>query len=164
MGQTVLPYGSPQALKIQSAGLFAAHMQRNSTLNRLTGKLPQQADAEANLRQQSSSDLPIVRCMDLTKSAGDEITFDLINPMSGKPIMGERYAEGLGRAMAFSQDKLRINQTRYFISGGGMMTQQRTPYQLRKLARALGDLRAGGCGQAGTAGKPDSAIASSASS
>jgi N4-gp56 family major capsid protein len=139
MGQTVIPYGSPQALKIQSAGLFAAHMQRNSTLNRLTGKLPQQSDAEANLRQQSSSELPIVRCMDLTKSAGDEITFDLINPMSGKPIMGERYAEGLGRAMAFSQDKLRINQTRYPISGGGMMTQQRTPHQLRKLARALGD-------------------------
>ena len=53
MGQTVLPYGSPQALKIQSAGLFAAHMQRNSTLNRLTGKLPQQSDAEANLRQQA---------------------------------------------------------------------------------------------------------------
>lgn len=139
MTATVLPYGSPQAVKLQSAGLFAAHMQRNSVLNRLTGKLPQQADAESNLRQQSSSEMPIVRCMDLTKMAGDEITFDLVNPMSGKPIMGEAYAEGKGRAMSFSQDKLRINQTRYPISGGGMMTQQRTPHQLRKLARALGD-------------------------
>lgn len=139
MTTTVIPYGSQQAVKIQSAGLFAAHMQRNSTLNRLTGKLPQQADAEANLRQQSSSEMPIVRCMDLTKSAGDEITFDLVNPMGGKPIMGEAYAEGQGRAMSFSQDKLRINQTRFPISGGGMMTQQRTPHQLRRLARALGD-------------------------
>jgi hypothetical protein len=41
--------------------------------------------------------MPIVRCMDLTKMAGDEVTFDLINPMGGKPIMGSRMAEGRGR-------------------------------------------------------------------
>jgi hypothetical protein len=30
--------------------------------------------------------------------AGEEITFDLINPMGGKPIMGARMAEGRGRS------------------------------------------------------------------
>lgn len=138
MTQTVIPYGSPLAVRLQSAGLFAANMQRNTTLNRLTGKFSQQSDAESVLKQQSSNDYPIVRCMDLTKTAGDEITFDLINPMGGKPIMGERMAEGRGRSMSFSQDKLRINQTRYPISAGGQMTQQRTPHQLRRLARAQG--------------------------
>lgn len=138
MGDTHIPYGSPQAIQIQSAGLFAANMQRPTTLNRLTGKLPQQSDAESNLRFQSSNEMPIVRCMDLTKTAGDEITFDLINPMGGKPIMGERFAEGLGKEMSFSQDSLRINQARYPISAGGKMTQQRTPHQLRSLARTLG--------------------------
>jgi N4-gp56 family major capsid protein len=136
---TNIPYGDPVAMQIQSAGLFAAHMQRNTILNRLTGKLPQQAEAEANIRQQSDASLPIVVSKDLTKTAGDEITFDLINPMGGKPIMGEKNAEGLGRSMSFSQDKLRINQTRYPISVGGAMTQQRTKHQLRTLARALGD-------------------------
>ena len=96
---TNLPYGSPQAIKIQSAGLFAANMQRNTTMNRLTGKMPQQAAAEATIRKQSSSEMPIVRCMDLQKMAGDEITFDLINPMGGKPIMGSNNAEGLGRSI-----------------------------------------------------------------
>lgn len=138
MGITNIPYGSPQAVQIQSAGLFAANMQRPTVLNRLTGKLPQQSDAESNLRFQSSNELPIVRAMDLTKNAGDEITFDLINPLGGKPIMGEQNAEGLGKTMSFSQDSLRINQTRYPISAGGKMTQQRTPHQLRSLARALG--------------------------
>lgn len=138
MGDTVIPYGSPQAVKVQSAGLFAASMQRQTTLNRLTGKLPQQADAEATLRRQSGNQLPIVRCQDLSKTAGDEITFDLINPIGGKPIMGERYAEGKGDRMDFSQDSLRINQTRKPISAGGKMTQQRTPHQLRSLAQALG--------------------------
>ena len=138
MAETVIPYGSPQAVRVQSAGLFAANMQRPTTLNRLTGKLPQQADAENTLRFQSGNELPIVRCMDLSKTAGDEVTFDLINPLSGKPVMGERYAEGRGERLDFSQDSLRINQTRKPINAGGKMTQQRTPHQLRSLARAQG--------------------------
>ncbi len=137
MAQTNIPYGSPQAVTVQSAGLFAASMQRPTTIGRLTGKLPQQADAEASLRFQSGNELPVVRCMDLSKTAGDEITFDLINPTGGKPIMGEKYAEGQGDKMDFSQDSLRINQARKPISAGGKMTQQRTPHQLRQLARSL---------------------------
>jgi N4-gp56 family major capsid protein len=137
MATTSIPYGSDQAVKIQSAGLFAACMQRTTTLNRLTGPMPKQSDASATLRFQTSNKMPIVRCMDLTKTAGDEITFDLINPIGGKPIMGERMAEGLGDKMSFSQDSLRINQSRKPISAGGQMTQQRTPHQLRALARDL---------------------------
>lgn len=136
--KTNIPYGSPLALVVQSAGLFAANMQRNTIMNRLTGKMPQQAEAEQTIRKQSSSYLPIVRAMDLSKGMGDEITFDLINPMGGKPIMGGAHAEGRGRAMSFSQDRLRINQSRYPISAGDTMTQQRTPHELRTLARALG--------------------------
>ena len=139
MGATTIPYGSPQAVKLQSAGLFAANMQRNTTINRLTGKFPQQAEAESTIRKQSSNEMPIVRCMDLQKMAGDEITFDLINPMGGKPIMGSEMAEGRGRSMSFSQDRLRINQARYPISAGDTMTQQRTPHELRKISRALGE-------------------------
>lgn len=138
MALTNVPYGSPQAITLQSAGLFAANMQRNTTLNRLVGKFPQQAEAESTIRKQSSTEYPIVRCMDLTKTAGDEVTFDLINPLGGKPIMGGQMAEGRGEKMSFSQDKLRINQTRKPISAGDTMTQQRTPHELRKLARALG--------------------------
>ena len=139
MSATNIPYGSPFANTVQSAGLWAANMQRNTILNRLTGKFPTQADAESTIRKQSSSEMPIVRCMDLTKVAGDEITFDLVNPMGGKPIMGSQMAEGRGEKLSLSQDRLRINQTRKPISAGDTMTQQRTPHDLRKLARALGE-------------------------
>lgn len=138
MSVTNIPYGSPQAVKLMSMALFAANMQRNSTIGRLTGQFPQSGDAEATIRRQSSNEMPIMRCMDLTKTAGEEITFDLVNPMGGKPIMGSNFAEGQGRALSFSQDKLRINQTRYPISAGDTMSQQRTPHQLRGLARAGG--------------------------
>lgn len=136
---TSLPYGSPQAVQIQSAGLFAACMQRNTTLNRLTGKLPTQSSTEGQMRNQSSTSYPIVVCRDLQKTAGDEITFDLINHLGGKPIMGGANAEGLGESMSFSQDKLRINQCRKPVSAGDTMTQQRTRWQLRSLARTLGE-------------------------
>jgi N4-gp56 family major capsid protein len=139
MAITSLPYGSDQAIRIQSAGLFAACMQRNTTLNRLTGPMPMQSDAESNMRVQSSNKYPIVLCKDLSKTAGDEITFDLINPLGGKPIMGGQNAEGLGRALSFSQDSLRINQTRYPVSAGDAMTQQRTKWQLRSLARTAAE-------------------------
>ena len=54
MSGTNIPYGSPLAVKLQSAGLFAANMQRNTTIGRLTGKFPQQAEAESTIRKQSS--------------------------------------------------------------------------------------------------------------
>lgn len=138
MPTTNIPYGSPLANKVQSVGLFAATMQRLTNLNRLTGTMPTQADAESKLRVQSSTDMPIVRCMDLNKVAGDEVTFDLVNPIGGKPIMGGRMAEGRGERLDLQQDKLRINQSRKPISAGDTMTQQRTPHQLRQLARAAG--------------------------
>lgn len=136
---TNIPYGSPLANKLQSAGLFAANMQRNTTINRLTGKFPQQAESENTIRQQTSTSMPIVRCMDLQKMAGDEVEFDFVNHLGGKPIMGSNNAEGYGKAMSFAQDRLRINQARYPISAGDTMTQQRTPHELRKLARTLGE-------------------------
>ncbi len=133
--KTNIPYGSPIAKVVQSAGLFAAHMARNTTMNRLTGKMPQQSDAEATLRKQTSSHYPIVRCMDLGKTTGDEVDFDLLNPVGGKPIMGGEVAEGRGVGMSFSQDRLRVNQARFPISAGDTMSQIRSPHELRTLAR-----------------------------
>lgn len=136
---TNIPYGSEQAVRLQSAGLFAATQQRQTLINRISGPLPKQPDAEKSLRWQSDNAMPIVRCMDLTKTAGDEITIDLINPVGGKPTMGDRNIEGNGSSMTFDDMALRIDQARKAISAGGKMTQQRTVHDLRKLARAQAD-------------------------
>jgi N4-gp56 family major capsid protein len=134
---TNIPFGSRQAITLQSVALFAANMQRGGNLNRLAGAFPQEGDADNTIRRQSSNKMPIVRCMDLTKTAGERITFDFVNPTGGKPIMGSRVAEGRGRAMSFDQDEMKLNQWRYPISAGDTMSQQRTPHQLRVLARSL---------------------------
>ncbi len=135
---TSIPYGDQMSNKLQSIAIFAATMQRGTRIGKMVGEFPKQKDAESKLRNQTSSDYPIVRCRDLTKKAGDEVDFDLVNPLKGKPIMGSKFAEGRGEAMSFSKDRLRINQTRKPISAGDTMTQQRTPHQIRALARAQG--------------------------
>ncbi len=137
MSATVIPFGSIPSMLRQSVGLFAATMQRKTNLNRLAGAMPSQKDAENKLRNQSSTDYPIVRCTDLTKFAGDRITFDLVNQVGGAPIMGDAYAQGLGEAITFAQDGLKIDVTRKPISAGTMMSQQRTLHQLKGIAVSL---------------------------
>ena len=131
-------YGDKGAMVQQAAGLFAAHMTRNSTLNRLTGKMPKgTAGAVATLRKQSSQHMPIVTCQDLGKGTGDEVTFHLINPVGAKPIMGSRYAEGRGVGMKLSEDRLRVNQARFPVDLGNTMTGIRSPVDFRTLGRPV---------------------------
>ena len=136
MSATILALGSPQAIIKQSVGLFYATMQRRTILNKLAGNFPTDKDAQSKARMQTSTDYPIVRNKDLTKVAGDRISFDLLNPTMGKPIMGDAYAQGLGQAMTFAQDGLHINVTRYPVSAGSQMSQQRTVHELLGAARA----------------------------
>jgi N4-gp56 family major capsid protein len=136
MSATILPLGSPLAIVKQSVGLFYATMQRRTILNRLAGSFPTDADAQDKAKMQTSTDYPIVRNKDLTKVAGDRITFDLVNPVMGTPIMGDAYAQGMGDAMTFSQDGLHINVTRKPVSAGSQMSQQRTVHELLGMARA----------------------------
>jgi N4-gp56 family major capsid protein len=133
---TNIANGADQAQVLQAVGLFTANMQRPTNMNRLSGEFPDQTKAESNLRNQTSIEVPIVRCKDLAKTPGDEITFDFVNPTGGKPIMGSRMAQGRGVSMVFDQDRLRIDQSRYVVSGGNKMSQKRTKHQLRKLALA----------------------------
>lgn len=136
--KTHMRYGDPQAMVEQAVGLFATHAQRNTTMNRLTGKMPKgTAGAEATLRKQTTQHMPIVRCQDLGKSRGDEVTFHLLNPVGGYPIMGSEYAEGRGVGMKLSEDKLRVNQARFPIDLGDTMTTIRSPADFRRLGRPV---------------------------
>lgn len=133
--KTNVASGAAGAMIQQAVGVFHTCMQRNTTLNRLTGKMPTIENAIAGAKRQSKPTMPIVRADDLSKNKGDEITFHLDNPISGYPIMGSEYAEGKGVGMSFSEDRLRVNQARFPIDMGNTMTQIRSPYDMRRLGR-----------------------------
>jgi N4-gp56 family major capsid protein len=138
VSKTSMPYGDKATQIKQAVGLFAVNTQRNTTMNRLTGKMPEGlSGAEATLRKQSTQHMPIVRCMDLGKGTGDEVTFHLLNPVGAKPIMGSNYAEGRGVGMKLSEDRLRVNQARFPIDLGDAMTSIRSPADFRALGRPV---------------------------
>lgn len=129
-------YGDSTNMVQQAVGLFYTHMQRNSTMARLTGSMPKgEAGAEATMRKQTTQHMPIVTCQDLSKGKGDEVTFHLLNPIGAKPIMGSKTAEGRGTGMSISEDKLRVNQARFPLDLGDTMTTIRSPVDLRRLGR-----------------------------
>lgn len=141
--KTNMGYGDPAAQLVQAAGLFTAHNQRNSQMARLTGKMPTgTAGVEATLQQQTDQHMPIVRAMDLGKGKGDEVTFHLLNPVGGKPIMGSKVAEGRGVGMKLSEDRLRVDQARFPIDLGNVMTSIRSPADFRRLGRPVAQAQA----------------------
>lgn len=136
--KTNAAHGDKTNMVTQAVGLFATHMQRNSTLNLLAGKMPKgEAGADATLRKQTTQHMPIVRVQDLGKGRGDEVTFHLLNPVGAYPIMGSAHAEGRGVGMSLNEDRLRVNQARFPVDLGNVMSQIRSPADLRKLGRPV---------------------------
>lgn len=134
--KTAVKYGDPHNMAVQAAGLFAIHTKRNSTMSKLTGKMPKgTAGAEATIRKQTTAHMPIVRCQDLSKGDGDEVVFHLDNPVNAYPIMGSEYAEGRGVGMSISEARLRVDQARFPVDLGDTMSQIRSPYDLHRLGR-----------------------------
>lgn len=133
---TTIAAGSPLARKLFSVGLFAAQNRASGERALLSGPLPKQAAAEKKLKMQSTADMPVVTASDLSQTKGDTISIDLVGIVGGKPIMGDKDAEGKGEPLTFSSMDVKIDQTRKPVKAGGRMTQKRTVHQLRSLALA----------------------------
>ncbi len=134
MAQTNVPSGSALARKEYSAAIFAKTIAAPSFDNNITGPAPKQSDAEAKLKGQTSKDMPIVRVKDLTKGAGDMVSVDAFDIVTGKPIMGDRNAEGRGVKLSSSSMDIKLDNSTFVVDSGGKMSQQRTPIQLRGIA------------------------------
>lgn len=135
--KTQMAYGDPKALVEQAIGVFALSNGRNSQMNHMTGKFPQLEGAAAVIKNQSSNKMPIVKAQNLGKGKGDEVTFHLINPTGGKPIMGSKIAQGKGVGAKLSEGRMRVNQARFPIDMGDQMTQIRSPVDMRRLGRPM---------------------------
>ena len=138
MSKTVVGAGSPNAQFVQAAGLFAQSMQRNSTLNRMVGTMPKsEGEVSATLRKQTSTDMPIVRSIDLTRGKGDEVEFHFVQPVGAYPIMGSKMAEGKGVGISLDKARVRVNQARFPVDVGDVMTDLRSPVQFRQIGRPI---------------------------
>lgn len=133
---TTIDTNSSFAVKKESVALAALAVRKPSNLTRLTGNVPTQTGAEATLKQQSNPGLPGIRVRELASGAGDKVTIEAVDVLSGEPIMGDRIREGKGEAMNISSMEARIDLASKVVYPGAKMTQKRTRHQLRPLAMA----------------------------
>lgn len=137
MSQTVIPFGHALAKRVYGGAVFAEVSRRRSFSNSMTGPAPKQAQANLKLRkEQTAADYPFVRVTDLSKERGDTVTVDLINIVTGKPVMGDQPLAGKLLSLKFGSMDVKIDQMRFGIDPGGRMTQQRTVIDLRTAGKA----------------------------
>lgn len=135
--QTNVANGSNLALTQYSVALTAQLIRAPGNLNAMTGPAPKQADAENTLKLQTDPGMPFVRVSDLsTDPKGDTVTVDAFNVTGGKPIMGDRNAEGRGKKLSSSSFPVKIDLATHNVDAGGKMSRQRTRHDLRRIAKA----------------------------
>lgn len=134
MAQTVIPTTSSLAIKHYSAALFANTMRGTTVLEQLMGAIDPAAIEKVGGK--TSPGMPIVRIDNLQKSAGDRVSVDLVDIITGAPLMGDVQREGKGSPLSFSSQEILINLASKVIDAGGTMTSQRTKHDLREIALA----------------------------
>lgn len=136
MGMTSINASSPLANKQFSRALSAMAARWPTPIRTLTGPMPSHEDAMRKLRQQSTTEMPIVRIDELEKGPGTKVQVDCAHIVKLRAVMGDKNAEGLGAELKYSSVDVDIDMATLPVSAGGKMTQQRTPHSMRLNAYA----------------------------
>lgn len=120
MAQTVIPFGDPKAQKKWGADLALDTSYKTYWGRRFIGK------GENHI---------VERKDDLSKDAGDLMSFDLSASLTGEPVFGDNRVDGTAENLRFYTDEVRIDQVRKQVSAGGRMTRKRTVHDLRQTAK-----------------------------
>lgn len=135
MAETNVASGSSIAVKHYSAALFANTLKGASAMENLVGPV-EPTSAMQKVAGQTQPGMPLVRIDNLMKSAGDIVSLDLVDTVSGEPLMGDVNREGKGNTLNFSSMEIKIDLASKVIDAGGSMSQQRTKHNLREVALA----------------------------
>lgn len=119
-----------------SRALSAMAVRKPTPLTQLTGSMPSHDAAMRKLRQQTTTEMPVVRVDELSKGPGDVVQVDCAHVVKLRPVMGDRNASGLGASLTYSSKDIYLDMTTIPVSAGGKMTQKRTPHSMRTNATA----------------------------
>lgn len=136
MSTTSVPRGNALANKQFSTALSAMAVRAPTPLQALTGPMPTHDAAMRKLKQQTTTEMPVVRVDELSKGPGDVVQVDCAHVVKLRAVMGDRNAEGLGAALKYSSKDMTLDMATLPVSAGGKMTQQRTPHSMRLNALA----------------------------
>lgn len=136
MSQTSVQRGNGLANKQFSTALSAMAVRAPTPLQALTGPMPTHDSAMRKLKQQSTTEMPVVRVDELSKGPGDTVQVDCAHVVKLRAVMGDANAEGRGAALKYSSKDIVLDMATLPVSAGGKMTAQRTPHSMRLNALA----------------------------
>lgn len=137
MAETNISKSNPIVAKLYGTAIFKGMEKQAGFFRKMVGKRPTEKEAIEKIgKLQTAPGMPIVEIMDLAQTAGQKVGMDCIDASTGKPIMGDRDAEGKGTPISFSHMEMGIDQWTFGVDAGGKMSQQRTETNLRNLAKA----------------------------
>lgn len=122
MGMTNVSASSPLANKQFSRALSAMAVRQPTPVRSLVGPMPSHEDAMRKIRQQSTTEMPIVRADELSKGPGTKVQVDCAHVTKLRAVMGDRNAEGMGAEMKHSSVEINIDMATIPVSAGGKMT------------------------------------------
>lgn len=122
MAVTNISASNPLANKQFSRALSAMAVRQPTPLRSLTGPMPSEDDAMRKLRQQTTTEMPVVRVDDLSKGPGTVVQVDCAHVVKLRAVMGDKNAEGLGAALKYSTVDVNIDMATLPVSAGGKMT------------------------------------------
>ena len=141
MSTTSVPRGAALANKQCSRALSAMAVKQPTPLSALTGPMPTHDAAMRKLKQQSTTEMPVVRVDDLSKGPGDVVQVDCAHVVKLRAVMGDTNAEGKGAPLKYSTKDITLDMATIPVAAGGRMTQQRTAHSMR--LNALAQLKRG---------------------
>lgn len=136
MSTTAIGTTSGLAPKGWSEHLFTQVGKIPTPINTLSGPAPDITKMGKVLRRQSTTDMPVTRVMDISKSAGDSVRVDCAHVIKIRPVAGDENAEGKGAKLDFSYKDTKLDMMTLPVSMGGKMTQKRFQHDLRTVGVA----------------------------
>jgi hypothetical protein len=133
---TSIPRGNTLANKQFSTALSAMATRKPTPLTMLTGPMPTHDKAMRKLKQQTTTEMPVVRVDELAKGPGDVVQVDCAHVIKLRPVMGDTNASGRGASLKYSSKDITLDMATIPVSAGGKMTAKRTPHDMRKNATA----------------------------
>jgi len=89
-------------------------------MNRLTGEAPDMSEVRSKLeKMETPRGYPVVRIMDLARSAGDTVSVDLFNILQGRPATGDTLIAGRMMSITSNSQDIKLNQLRGGVNTGG---------------------------------------------
>lgn len=123
MSVTSINRGNALANKQFSKALSAMAVRAPTPIQALTGPMSTEDSAMRKLKQQTTTDMPIVRVDELAKGPGDIVQVDCAHVVKLRAVMGDKNAEGLGAALKYSTKDIVLDMATIPVSAGGKMTQ-----------------------------------------